>query len=261
MTGVVTPLAPGCALLGLVFGSFANVLVHRLPRGESIVHPASHCPACGHRLAWFENIPLLSWLALGGRCRACHVRIPARYPLMELGLGLLWGWLGWRFGWTPELARALALSFWLWTLTWIDLETGLLPDALTLSGVALGVGFALWMGDWRASLIGAAAGYGVFWLVARLFLLVTGREGMGHGDFKLLAMLGAFLGWQALPFIIFLASASGAVIGALWLRATRESARAPIPFGPFLAAAGMVWLLWGRELLGWYLDAANMGGA
>ncbi len=247
-------LAAICALAGLIFGSFANVLVHRLPRGQSIVRPGSRCPACGHALSWFENIPVLSWLALGGRCRSCRARIPVRYPLMELGLGLLWGYLGWRFGWRPELAMALTLSFLLWTLTWIDLETTLLPDALTLPGVALGLAFAWWLGDWRASLIGAVAGYGIFWLVARVFLLLTGREGMGYGDFKLLAMLGAFLGWQALPFVIFLASVSGAIIGGLWLWLTRESARAPIPFGPFLAAAGMVWMLWGRALLGWYLD-------
>ncbi|RMD63164.1 MAG: prepilin peptidase, partial [Planctomycetota bacterium] len=229
-------LATICALAGLIFGSFANVLVHRLPRGQSIVRPGSHCPACGHTLSWYENLPLLSWLALRGRCRACRAPIPVRYPLMELGLGLLWGYLGWRFGWRPELIMALTLTFLLWTLSWIDLETGLLPDALTLPGVALGLAFAWWMGDWRASLIGAVVGYGIFWLVARLFLLATGREGMGYGDFKLLAMLGAFLGWQALPFVIFLASATGAVVGGLWLWLTRESARAPIPFGPFLAA-------------------------
>ncbi len=251
-------LAAACGVLGLVFGSFANVLVWRLPRGESVVRPGSRCPSCGHALAWFENIPVLSWLALGGRCRACRARIPLRYPLLELGLGALWGWLGWHFGWTPELARALVLSFWLWTLTWIDLETGLLPDALTFSGMALGLAFSWWMGDWRAALTGMAAGYGVFWLVAWLFLRITGREGMGHGDFKLLAMLGAFLGWQALPFIIFLASATGAAVGALWLWATRESARAPVPFGPFLAGAGMVWLLWGPALFGWYLDSAGV---
>lgn len=238
-------------LLGLLFGSFANVLVHRLPRGESIVFPGSHCPHCAHAIAWYDNIPVVSWMLLGGRCRHCAAPVAVRYPLMEAGLGMIWALLAWHFPASLALGSALVLSFLLWVLTWIDLETGLLPDALTLPGIAIGILFAAIGGQLIDSLIGAAAGYAVFWLVARLFLLLTGREGMGQGDFKLLAMLGAFLGWQALPFVIFLSSFVGAIVGSLYLLLTRNSMRAEIPFGPYLAAAGMIWLVWGEALLAW----------
>ncbi len=246
-----------CFVLGLLFGSFANVCVHRIPRRESIVRPGSHCPACGAAIAWHRNVPVLSWLWLRGRCGDCGGAIAWRYPLLELLMGASWAFLAWHFGPTPQLLMALVLFFWLWVLTFIDLETGLLPDVLTFSGMALGLAFSFWIGDWKSSLIGMVAGYGVFWLVARLFLLVTGREGMGYGDFKLLAMLGAFLGWQALPFVVFASSLVGAVAGSLWLLVSRKGARAEIPFGPYLALAGMIWLIWGHELLAWYLRAAG----
>jgi len=239
-------------LLGLLFGSFANVLVHRLPRGESIVFPGSRCPHCAHAIAWYDNIPVFSWLWLRGRCRHCDAPVAWRYPLLEAGLGLLWAGLAWHFSLTPELGMALLLSFLLWVLTWIDLETGLLPNALTFPGMAAGLLFAFAYGDFTASLLGALAGYAVFWLVARLFLLLTGREGLGQGDFKLLAMLGAFLGWQALPFVVFLSSFVGAVIGGLFLLLSRKPLRAEIPYGPYLAGAGMIWLVWGEPLLRWF---------
>ncbi len=163
-----------------------------------------------------------------------------------------WAYLGWHFGWGPELLQALVLATLLWTLSWIDLETGLLPDSLTLPGLVAGLLFSLSAGHLLDSLIGAGLGYGFLWLVARVFLLLSGREGMGHGDFKLLAMLGAFFGWQALPLILLFSSLSGAVIGGAYLVLVRRDARAAIPFGPFLAVAGMIWLLWGEELLSWY---------
>ncbi len=248
------PLLVGaCALLGLIFGSFANVLVYRLPRGESIVAPGSHCPSCGHALAWFENIPLISWLSLKGHCHHCGVAISARYPLLELCMGLTWGYMAWHFGWSLELALALTLSMLLWVLTWIDLETGLLPDALTLPGIGIGIVFGLATGHLMDGVMGAVVGYGVFWLVAKVFFLLTGREGMGYGDFKLLAMLGAFLGWQALPLVIFLSSLCGAVMGGLYLLLMRKNAHTQIPFGPYLAASGMIYLLWGPDFLAWYL--------
>ena len=152
---------------------------------------------------------------------------------------------------------ALVLSFLLWVLTWIDLETGLLPNALTFPGIALGLLFAAFFGDIYASLAGALVGYAVFWLVARVFFMLTSREGMGQGDFKLLAMLGAFLGWQALPFVIFLSSFVGAVIGSVYLLLTRNSMRAEIPFGPYLAAAGLIWLVWGEGLLLWFTELSQ----
>ena len=241
-----------CGFLGLLFGSFANVLVHRLPRGESIAFPGSRCPACAHAIAWHDNIPVVSWLLLHGRCRHCAASVAVRYPLLEAGLGILWALLAWHFSLTPELGMALVLSFLLWVLTWIDLETGLLPNALTFPGIAAGLLFAFFIGDVYASLAGALAGYAVFWLVAKVFFLVTGREGMGQGDFKLLAMLGAFLGWQSLPFVIFLSSFVGAVIGSVYLLLTRNSMRVEIPFGPYLAAAGLIWLVWGEGLLLWF---------
>jgi len=246
-----------CGLLGLLFGSFANVLVHRLPRGESIIYPGSRCPKCAHAIAWHDNIPVFSWLLLRGHCRHCDAPVALRYPLLEAGLGLVWGFLAWHFSLTPELGMALALSFLLWTLTWIDLETGLLPDALTFPGIAAGLLFAASGGYFSSALAGALAGYAVFWLVARVFLLLTGREGMGQGDFKLLAMLGAFLGWQALPFVIFLSSFVGAVIGSLLLLLARRSIRSEIPFGPYLAAAGMIWLVWGEALLHWFTNLSR----
>ncbi len=248
------PLLVGaCVLLGLIFGSFANVLVYRLPRGESIVMPGSHCPSCGHTIAWFENIPLISWLLLKGHCHHCGAAISVRYPLLELCMGLTWGYMAWHFGGGLELVMALILSAMLWVLTWIDLETGLLPDAITLPGIGTGIVFSLATGHLMDGAMGAVAGYGVFWVIAKIFFLLTGREGMGYGDFKLLAMLGAFLGWQALPFVIFLSSLCGAVVGSLYLLLARKHADTQIPFGPYLAASAMVFLLWGPGLLSWYL--------
>jgi len=244
-------------LFGLVFGSFANVCVHRIPRGESVAFPASRCPACRHAIAWYDNIPVFSWLWLRGRCRHCAAPISRRYPLLELVMGASWAGLAWHFGPTPELLMALVLVSLLWVLTLIDLETGLLPDVLTLPGIVIGLGFSAWTGDIVAALIGAVAGYGVFWLVARAFLLFTGREGMGYGDFKLLAMLGAFLGWQALPFIVLVSSLLGAVVGGLYLWLSRQGMRAAIPYGPFLAVAGVVWLLWGEQATRWYAGVAG----
>jgi len=247
-----------CGLLGLLFGSFANVLVHRLPRGESVVFPGSHCPHCAHAIAWYDNIPLLSWLVLRGHCRHCAAGVSWRYPLLELGLGLIWALLAWRFPVSWELGSALLLSFLLWVLAWIDLETGYLLDVLTKPGIALGLLMAALTQHFTDALIGACAGYAVFWVVAKLFLLCTGREGLGQGDFKLLAMLGAFLGWQALPFVIFLSSFVGALIGSVYLLLTRNSMRAEIPYGPYLAVAGMVWLVWGDGIFRWF-DALSRG--
>jgi leader peptidase (prepilin peptidase)/N-methyltransferase len=247
------------ALLGLMVGSFSNVCVYRIPRRESIAFPGSHCPACGHAIAAYDNIPLLSWLILAGRCRHCHGSISWRYPLLELVMALSWGLLAWHFGLVPELAVALTLFFLLWVLSFIDLETGLLPNVLTYPGIALGLFFSWWLGDWQSALIGAIAGYGIFWLIARLFLLLTGREGMGYGDFKLLAMLGAFMGWQALPFIIFASSVVGTIVGVIVLLLAKKGLRAEIPFGPYLAVAGMIWFVWGDAVLSWYLNIAGMG--
>jgi len=246
------------ALLGLMVGSFANVCVYRIPRRESIAFPGSHCPACGHAIAAYDNIPLLSWLILAGRCRHCRASIAWRYPLLELVMGVSWGLLAWHFGLSTELAVALTLFFLLWVLSFIDLETGLLPNVLTYPGIALGLIFSWWLGDWQDALIGAIAGYGIFWLIARMFLWLTGREGMGYGDFKLLAMLGAFMGWQALPFIILASSVVGTIAGVIFLLLAKKGLRAEIPFGPYLAVAGMIWFVWGDAVLNWYLHMAGL---
>ena len=246
------------ALLGLMVGSFANVCVYRIPRRESIVFPGSHCPLCGHAIAAYDNIPLLSWLLLGGRCRHCHAAIAWRYPLLELVMALSWGFLAWHYGPVPQLVVALSLFFLLWVLSFIDLETGLLPNVLTYPGIVLGLAFSFWQGHGMDSVIGAVAGYGVFWLVAQLFFRLTGREGMGYGDFKLLAMLGAFMGWEALPFIVLASSVVGTVAGMIILLLARKGLRAEIPFGPYLALAGMIWLLWGEQILHWYLNMAGI---
>ncbi len=168
-------------------------------------------------------------------------------------MGLTWGYMAWHFGWGLELMIALTLGTMLWVLTWIDLETGLLPDMVTLPGIGIGIIFSMATGHLMDSVMGAVAGYGVFWLVAKIFFLLTGREGMGYGDFKLLAMLGAFLGWQALPLVIFFSSVCGTVMGGLYLLLARKHAYTHIPFGPYLAISGMIWLLWGSGLLSWYL--------
>jgi len=239
-------------LFGLLFGSFSNVCVHRIPLRISIVSPRSRCPVCEHEIAWYDNIPLVSWLMLSGKCRNCRAPISMRYPILELLMGLSWAGLAWKFGWSPVLIQALVMISLLWILTLIDLETGLLPNLLTFPGIAAGLLFSFWGGYLQDAIIGAVAGYGLFWLVAKLFLLFTGREGMGHGDFKLLAMLGAFMGWQALPFVIFASSLTGAVVGSVFILLTRRKMRAEIPFGPYLAAAGVAWFLWGGEILQWY---------
>lgn len=241
-----------CGLFGLVLGSFANVCVHRIPRGESVAFPGSHCPQCEQAIAWYDNIPLFSWLWLKGRCRHCQQSISWRYPLLELLMGLSWALLAWRYGFSPLLLEALVLVSWLWILSLIDLETGLLPNVLTFPGMFIGLLFSWWLGDVLSGVIGLVAGYGFFWLIAKVYLWLTGREGMGYGDFKLLAMLGAFMGWQALPFIVFLSSLTGALIGSALLLLSGKGMRVEIPFGPYLAAAGMIWFLWGHAIIVWY---------
>ncbi len=260
-------------LLGLMIGSFLSVVIHRLPvmmqretenfialeRNEPAPHterynllvPRSACPSCGHRLSVFENIPLLSWLWLRGRCRHCHAPIGVRYPLVELLTALLAALLVWRFGSGSLGLAALALAWTLVALTFIDLDTQLLPDDLTLPLLWAGLlvnlnGLFVPLTD---AVIGAAAGYLSLWSVYWAFRLVTGREGVGYGDFKLLAALGAWLGWMMLPLIVLLSSVVGAVVGLLLIVLRKHQRDKPIPFGPFLALAGLVALVYGRPLI------------
>jgi leader peptidase (prepilin peptidase)/N-methyltransferase len=296
---------PALGLLGLIVGSFLNVVVHRLPImmarqwwGEvagqlqdeasheavfgqalpagadktgraletalqglprlNLAVPRSRCPACGHVLRWSENVPLLGWVLLRGRCTACATRIPLRYPAVEALTGLLFAAIAWRFGPQPATLMWCAVAAFLVTLSAIDWDTTLLPDDLTqpllwAGLVAAAVG---WSGQRpEAALTGAVAGYLALWSVYWLFKLATGKEGMGHGDFKLLAALGAWLGWQALLPIVLMASVLGALVGLVMKLNGQLREGRYVPFGPFLAGGGLVVLLAGTErvlaLMGW----------
>ncbi|PIQ30054.1 MAG: prepilin peptidase [Zetaproteobacteria bacterium CG_4_9_14_3_um_filter_49_83] len=245
-------------IVGLMMGSFFNVCVHRIPRRESIVTPGSHCPSCNHAIAWYDNIPLVSWSILKGQCRHCAQPISFRYPVLEAVVGLSWAGLAMHFGLSVMLLQALFLVSFLWILSLIDLETGLLPDVLTYPGMVAGLLFSAYFGHLQDGVIGCVAGYAFFWLVNKGYWLVTRQEGLGHGDFKLLAMLGAFMGWQALPFIVFASSVIGAVLGGAWLWLNKQQRQSHIPYGPFLALAGMVWFVWHEQILYNYLHAVGV---
>lgn len=259
-------------VVGLCVGSFLNVVIHRLPKimerewhaecaalcGETapqteplgLARPRSRCPACGHKITVAENIPVLSWLLLRGRCSACKARISSRYPLVELTAGLTAAFSAWHFG--PGLAALGAMVF-VWIMLaaiLIDADTQLLPDALTLPLLWLGLllNLAATYTDLRSAVIGAVAGYLVLWSVYWIFRLATGKEGMGFGDFKLLAAIGAWVGWSALPVVILLSSVVGSVVGISLIVFTRHEREVPIPFGPYLGTAGIIALFWGKQL-------------
>jgi len=264
-------------VLGLLIGSFLNVVIHRMPimmerewalqcaelRGEaapvfealSLAQPRSRCPACGHAISALENIPVLSYLFLRGRCKGCAARISPRYPLVEATTGLLFACAAWHFGFTTAGLSAMVFIAALIALTGIDFDTQLLPDDITLPLLWLGLAlnsFGVFT-DLKSAVFGAIAGYLSLWLVYWAFKLVTGKEGMGYGDFKLLAALGAWLGWQMLPVIILLSSIVGAVVGISLMLVARHGRNVPIPFGPYLAAAGLIALVWGTPLTVAYL--------
>ena len=272
-------LAVAAGLLGLCVGSFLNVVIHRLPKimeqewqaqcaelqGEplptaaeplSLAKPRSRCPACGHQITAIENIPLISYLLiLRGKCSGCQARISPRYPIVEVVTGLLSAYVAWHFGPTLQAAGALVLVWALIALAAIDLDTQLLPDSITLPLLWLGLGFNLWAtyADLSSAVVGAMLGYLALWSVFWLFKLATGKEGMGYGDFKLLAALGAWLGWEMLPAIILLSSVVGAIVGITLIIAARHGRNVPIPFGPYLAAAGGIALFWGASITRSYL--------
>ena len=267
--------AGACLLLGLIVGSFLNVVVHRLPvmlqrqwqvdcgaaaaaDRFDLMAPASHCPRCKAAIAWRHNIPLLGWLWLRGRCAACKAPISARYPLLELAAGLLAAAVAVRFGPGFVAVAAIGLSLTLLVLTQIDIDHMLLPDAITLPGIWAGllVNLGGTFTDLRSAVIGAVVGYLTLWLVYHLFKWLTGKEGMGYGDFKLLALLGAWLGWQALPACILVASLVGTVYGLTAIVLQGRGRQQPFPFGPFLAAAGWINLMWGEALRAAYWRVA-----
>ena len=285
-------------LLGLIIGSFLNVVIYRLPvmlerewRSQAaealsagtastqgataaapverftLSTPRSACPNCKAPITALQNIPVVSWLVLRGRCASCKAKISPRYPLVELSTGVLSAWVAWHFGFGAPAACALLVTWTLIALTGIDIDHQLLPDNITLplmwagllAAVAIGpvAGAALPVSP-QDALIGAAAGYISLWLVFHAFKLVTGKEGMGYGDFKLFAALGAWLGWKVLPMVIVLSAATGAVLGILMIVLRGRDRRAPMPFGPYLAAAGWLAMMYGDSLLNGYLRIAAL---
>ena len=272
-------LAAAFLLTGLLVGSFLNVVIHRLPqmmqrewmvqcaelRDETppeeerlnLAVPQSRCPKCGHSISALENIPIISWLVLRGRCRGCQTPISIRYPLVEAVSGILSAYVGWRFGLTLAGAGALLFIWCLIALTFIDFDTQLLPDDLTLpllwGGLLLNLGGGGFT-DLKSAVIGAIAGYLALWCVYWAFKLTTGKEGMGYGDFKLLSAIGAWFGWQMLPMVILLSSIVGAMVGISLIVFTKHGRDTPIPFGPYLACAGIIALFWGRALTQTYLQ-------
>lgn len=264
-------------ILGLMVGSFLNVVIYRLPkmmeqewhnnclelqgkevpsRSElSLATPRSACPHCAHKISIFENIPIISYLILKGRCSACKAPISMRYPLVEALTGTLIGLISWHFGYTTTTLFAWIFTFALIALTFIDFDTQLLPDDITLPLLWLGLLFNLNSGftDLKSAVIGAMAGYLVLWCVFWLFKIIRGKEGMGYGDFKLLAAIGAWFGWKLLPAVILLSSTLGAIIGTALIVATKRSKEVPMPFGPFLAIGGVAALFFGQQLANLYL--------
>ena len=277
-----------CVLFGLLVGSFLNVVIHRIPKmmeatwrqearelldqpapkGEAeppifnLVTPGSHCPHCNHRIRWYENVPVVSWALLKGRCNGCKAPISKRYPVIELLTALVAGLCAWRFGYDPWLIFMLYGSFTLLALAVIDLDTTLLPDDLTYPLLWAGL-LAAVLGISPVSLpdavIGAMAGYLALWSLYWVFKLLTGKEGMGYGDFKLLAALGAWLGWQYLPVVVLLSSVVGLVFAVSMMASGSVKRDQGIPFGPYLAIAGWIALLWGEVIVSSYLGLFNLG--
>ena len=264
-------------ILGLMIGSFLNVVIHRLPKmmerewhnnclelqGKevpeqpkySIVTPRSACPSCGHQITAMENIPIASYMMLGGKCKGCKAKISARYPLVEAITGALLGAVAYKYGYSYTTLFAWIFTLALIALTFIDFDTQLLPDDITLPLLWLGLLFNLNSGfsDLKSAVIGAILGYLILWSVYWLFKLVTGKEGMGYGDFKLLAAIGAWFGWQIIPAVILLSSVVGAVMGIALIAFKGKGRNTAIPFGPFLALGGIAALFFGQQLAGFYL--------
>ena len=271
-----------CSVLGLIAGSFLNVVIHRLPRmlerewreqcaqldGEiptstwpegpvyNLMTPRSSCPHCGHGISALENIPLISYMALGGRCSRCHAFISIRYPIVEGLTGFLSGFIAWHFGYGAVAFTALIFAWAMVALTCIDLDTQLLPDDITIPLIwgGLLVNLDAVFTDIPSAVLGAVTGYLALWCVYWGYRLVTHREGMGYGDFKLLAAIGSWLGWQMLPLVILFSSIVGAVVGIGQMLSKKRGRHVPIPFGPYLAGGGLLAMFWGSEINRAYLE-------
>ncbi len=242
-------------LFGLLVGSFLNVCIYRLPRRESIVWPSSKCGSCGRPLAWFENVPLVSWMALRGRCRTCRARISVMYPAVEAATGALFAVAPLAFGVTPLLAVRLVFGCAMVVLFAIDLRHRILPNAITLPGVVVGMASSLFLPPGVvAALVGAAAGGGVLYAINEAYYRARGVDGLGMGDVKMLAMIGAFLGWRQTLVTLMLASCLGSVVGVGLILSRRGGMKAALPFGTFLAVGALIASVAGDWMLAWYLS-------
>jgi len=270
-------------ILGLMIGSFLNVVIHRLPKmmeqewGDqcrefleiedtdekattstpyNLATPGSSCPQCKYPIAAYDNIPVISYLLLRGKCRHCKSSISLRYPTVEAITAILSAVVAWKFGFTWDMGAALLLTWCLVALSMIDFDTQLLPDDITLPLLWIGLGLSLFsiFTDMQSSIIGGMAGYLSLWSIYHVFRLITGKEGMGYGDFKLFAVFGAWLGWQCLPVVILLSSLVGAIVGISLILFLGRDKNIPIPFGPYIAAAGWIYLIWGSSITAAYFQ-------
>jgi len=241
-------------VLGTLLGSFANVCIYRLPQRLSVVFPGSHCPSCQEALRPWHNIPLLSYVLLGGRCATCKTTISPRYPLVELCNGLLYVFLYHQYHFSVQSLVLALLATALLIVSWIDIVYMIIPDTITLPGIVVGIGTSLWLTPVGVgnAVLGVVLGGGLFLLMAVLSVVILHREGMGGGDIKLIAMVGAFLGWQAVLVTIFLGAVLGAFVGIVLMLLRRQGRKEPLPFGPFLALGALLAMVWGDTMLTWY---------
>lgn len=243
------------AVVGLVVGSFLNVCIYRLPRGESLVWPGSHCPSCGRPIRWYDNVPVLGFLLLGARCRSCRAPIGLRYPVIEMVTAAAFVAELWVCGWQPLLAARILFACAMIVLFAIDLEHQVLPDSVTLPGIVAGLVLSFWLPPgWRSAFVGAFVGGGVLWLLFEVWLRLRGVEALGFGDVKMLAMVGAFLGWQQVLVTLVLSSFAGALVGLALMASGRGSLSSKLPYGTFIALAAVASSLVGARLLSWYLS-------
>jgi len=240
---------------GAILGSFLNVCIYRLPKGQSILSPPSHCPHCGNSIKFYDNIPIFSYFILAGKCRKCKKPISFRYPVVEGLSGLLSVALFMKYGPTVQFLLFLSFTSLLLIITFIDFDYQIIPDVISIPGIFFGIGASFFMPlmSWFESLIGILSGGGLLLIVAMGYKWFTGREGMGGGDVKLLAMVGAWLGWRAIPFILLSSSMIGVIIGGAAGLITQKGLKYKIPFGPFLSLASIIYIFFGRELIAWYL--------
>lgn len=248
-------------IYGATVGSFLNVCICRLPENRSVVSPPSTCPQCGYLIRWYDNIPVASFLLLKGKCRSCRTPISIRYPIVELINGFLTLLLFVRFGPSMTFLALFILCSSLVAITFIDIDHQIIPDVISLPGIVIGFAFSFFVPlGWKNSLIGLLAGGGSLLLIAYAYHFLTGNEGMGGGDIKLLAMMGAFLGWRSILFIVFSASVVGSIIGVSLMIARGRDSKLAIPFGPFLAFGAILYIFYGSRIFEWYFGFGRAGG-